>query len=321
MASVLKRGDKWIAQVFKKGVRKSATFSTKGRAQAWATQIEAEIISGIHQGRTDKTFADALDKYANEVTPNKRGRRWEEIRINVFKRLPFVHYKLSDVTTPRLAEWRDDRLKTVKTSTVNREMNLLSAVFEQARREWQWININPVRDVRRPPQPKHRERIFNDDEINKIVSYLCAITGNKRHIVGMAFLFSLETAMRREEITELTWVRVDMPRRTATLDQTKNGDSRKVPLSVNAVKVLDLMQGYERPFNVDKDVLSTLFRRACLQSGIEGATFHDARATALTRLSKRLNVLELARMAGHRDMRSLQVYYRETAEELAAKLD
>lgn len=48
--------------------------------------------------------------------------------------------------------------------------------------------------------------------------------------------------------------------------------------------------------------------------------FHDTRHEAITRLAKRLDVLELARMVGHRDPRSLMIYYNETAEQLAKKL-
>lgn len=39
------------------------------------------------------------------------------------------------------------------------------------------------------------------------------------------------------------------------------------------------------------------------------------------RLAKKLNVLDLARMVGHKDLRQLQVYYNETAETMAARLD
>ena len=48
--------------------------------------------------------------------------------------------------------------------------------------------------------------------------------------------------------------------------------------------------------------------------------FHDTRHEAITRLAKRLDVLELARVVGHRDPRSLTIYYNETAEQLAKKL-
>jgi integrase len=63
------------------------------------------------------------------------------------------------------------------------------------------------------------------------------------------------------------------------------------------------------------------FRQAKVLAEVESATFHDARATALTRLAKKLSILELARMVGHRDPRSLMIYYRETAADIAKKLD
>lgn len=127
--------------------------------------------------------------------------------------------------------------------------------------------------------------------------------------------------MRREEITGLEWSRVDLIRRVVILPKTKNGDARQVPLSKKAGDLLQKMQQFDSPFPVNKDVLSTLFRRACLDAKVENARFHDARATALTRLASKLTVLELARMVGHRDPRSLMIYYRESAESLAAKLD
>lgn len=325
MASIKKRGGSWFVQVRRKGITKCASFKTKSEATAWATHTESEILAGKQKASNGKTLRDALFKYADEVSKTKRGARWELIRINAWQNLPFIDFKLSDVTTPRLAEWRDERLKTVKTSTVNRELNLLASIFEQARREWQWIDVNPIRDVRRPPQPKHRERIFTDEEVNLItgqlgfVSYELIFT--KSQIIAMALLFALETAMRREEITGLTWDKVDLKRRFLTLPKTKNGDTRQVPLSKKAVEILTALQKFDRPFDVSKDVLSTLFRKACIKAGIENGRFHDARATALTRLSSKLNVLELARMVGHRDIKSLMIYYRETAEQLAIKLD
>jgi integrase len=324
MATFFKRGDKWVAQVAKGGVRKAASFTTKGKAVAWAVQTEADILQGVTGHFADKSFRDALQKYATEVSPTKRGARWELIRLRAWERLVFIDHKLQDVSTRLLAEWRDERLKTVANSTVNRELNLMAAVFEIARREWQWITVNPVRDVKRPVQPKHRERLFSDSERDAVVVAL-GFDGQRvetqQQIIAVAFLFALETAMRREEITGLSWERIDLHRQVLTLPVTKNGDAREVPLSKRAVELLRLMQRFDRPFPVNKDVLSALFGRACGHAGVSNAHFHDARATALTRLAHKLSVLELARMVGHRDIRSLQIYYRETAESLARKLD
>jgi integrase len=59
---------------------------------------------------------------------------------------------------------------------------------------------------------------------------------------------------------------------------------------------------------------------AALARELAALRFHDSRAEAIFRLSKRLDVLELARMVGHRDPRSLMLYYATTADELADKL-
>jgi len=63
-----------------------------------------------------------------------------------------------------------------------------------------------------------------------------------------------------------------------------------------------------------------LFRRACQLAGVTGLTFHDTRHEALTRLARKLEVLDLAQMVGHRDPRSLMIYYNATASEIAGRL-
>lgn len=57
-----------------------------------------------------------------------------------------------------------------------------------------------------------------------------------------------------------------------------------------------------------------------LSKHIEDLHFHDARHDAITRLARKLDVLQLARMVGHRDLKSLMTYYNETAEHLASLL-
>ena len=237
--------------------------------------------------------------------------------------MPISNLLIQEATTPVLAKWRDTRLTEVSSATVNREMNLWSALFECARREWQWIETNPIHDVRRPPQPRHRERLFSGTEVNQIclaLGYDGTEIVTKSQIIACAFLFALETAMRREEITGLEWKDVNLEKRIVSLELTKNGDSRNVPLSTRAIELLTSLSHHPCPFDVDKDVLTRYLVGHVETVDIENAHFHDARATALTRLAGILNMLELARMVGHRDIRSLQIYYREKAEDLAVKL-
>lgn len=66
--------------------------------------------------------------------------------------------------------------------------------------------------------------------------------------------------------------------------------------------------------------MDALFRKARDKCGIEGVTFHDSRANAATMLSRHLDILELARALGHSDLKKLMIYYRKSAEDIAAGL-
>ena len=139
--------------------------------------------------------------------------------------------------------------------------------------------------------------------------------------------------MRAGEILSLTWDHVNLADRYVTLPRTKNGDSRQVPLSTKAANLLEKLRGPGIPFakaepvfTITSATLDVLFRRARDRAAIDlpsckTVRFHDARGEAITRLSKRLDVLELARVVGHRSLASLMFYYAKTASEIAKKLD
>ena len=71
-------------------------------------------------------------------------------------------------------------------------------------------------------------------------------------------------------------------------------------------------------FTVGPNEGSTLFSRLCRELLIEGLTFHDARATALTHLSRKVDVMTLAKISRHKDLSLLlNVYYRKSADDIA----
>lgn len=336
MASYAKRSNGWRAQIAIQGVRESKVLSTKAEAIAWATTRETEIRAGKATGiQAGRTVGDAFDRYEKEVSSTKRGQRFEALRLAAIGKWeisgkPFRDMRLIDATSEVLGKWRDHRINTDKMSgsTVNRELNLLSNVFATAAKEWKWIAASPTTDVRRPKESEPRDRLYTDDEIERICFALGFDLDGEEQVetvsqrIAVAFLFAIETAMRAGEICSL--VPRDVSGRVATLTETKNGTKRKVPLSKRAVELLELLplpEGDGTLFGVTAKSLDTLFRKARIRAGVDGATFHDTRHLAITRLAKKLNVLDLARMVGHRDLKQLQVYYNETAEAMASRLD
>lgn len=325
MASIQKRARGWFAQVRRNGVSKSASFSTKAEASAWAATVEAEIIAGKRGDVPNKVFGDLLEKYCDEVSVMKKGERWERMRIGLTLRdeIARVHLRAFDVRA--VAAWRDRRLAQVSAASVRREWNLLSNACSIAVKEWKWLRENPMREVRRPPPGESRDRIATEDEIERVLFALGydydTPPDSVSARVGAAVLFAIETAMRAGEIAGLTWDRIFMDKRYCKTSGKTAAARRDVALSAEALRVLEQIRGTGYVFNITTAQIDALFRKAKMRAMIDDLHFHDLRHTAITRLAKKLDVLALARMVGHRDLRMLQIYYNESAEDMAWRLD
>lgn len=329
MATITQRGNKWRVQIRLKGVSRSATFARHTDAKAWAARIESQIIDNI-QGNAPRhtTFGDIAARYLAEETPKKRGSKFEAYRINRALKTPLANIPLDRLRPADFAEWRDHRLTEIASGSVNRELATLSAICEHALKEWGLLRENPVQKISRPAKGKSRTRRPTDKETEQICQALLYTPETKPELVSqrvaIAFLFAIETAMRAGEICNLAWDNVDFSRRIAHLPMTKNGDSRDVPLSKQAIELLEQLRGIHDTavFHLSAHTLDVLFRRARDKCGITDLHFHDSRREALTRMSKKVPVEVLAKISGHRDLRILlNVYYRPDMAEFAALLD
>lgn len=320
MASIQKLGKRWRAQVAIKGQRRSKVFATRQEARDWAAETEIRLRGGA-RAAVAVTFSEAMERYAREVSPTKRGHRWEEIRLHRFARDPIGRHRLADLEPRHFAEWRDARLTVVSPGTVIREMTLLRSVLAIAQREWGLLDRHPMDGVRRPSAPPARDRLPTDAELEALALSAGEDLRNATARAFHAFRFAMETGMRAGEICGLTWGAVDVERRTAHLPRTKNGTARDVPLSSEAVRLLQALPPARTCFGLSSRQLDALWRKLRDRAGVEALTFHDSRHAAITRLAQKLDVMALARMVGHRDIRQLMTYYNEAAEDLAKRLD
>lgn len=335
MAYLRKVNGGWRAEVERRGVRDSLTLPTKSAASQWATRREAEILAADGLQWPRKTVADALARYEREVTPGKAGARAERLRLAAVARdFPaLAAMVISKVTAADLAAWRDARLAKVTPGAVQRDINILRHVWAVAAREWGWTpQPTPWAALRLPGNNPPRTRLLGWREVRRILRRCGFVTGQAPRTglqgVAWAFLVSLRTAMRAGEVMGLTAAAVDLQRGVVTLDAHKTVAQvgrRLVPLTPAGVRLLRVLVASApddaRLIGLSPASLDTLFRRITRQVLVADAHFHDARATALTSMSRRMDVLTLARISGHRDLSLLlSTYYRERAEDVAARL-
>jgi integrase len=327
MATFRQRNNKWQARVQKKGYEPvTMSFNTKADAIKWATQVESKIDKGIFTNTSlaEKTiFTEVIDRYLQEVVPHTKSAYEDSYRLRALARKSIGQLNMMALTPTRIAEYRDIRLQEVSAGTVIRELAYFSSIINYARKEW-GINIdNPVQLVRKPPSPASRERTLSLEEQDRLFNVLKPIRHDSNHWMLPIVKFALETAMRRGEILSLKWVDIDLLKRTAHLQTTKNGDSRTVPLSTRAVQILqDIPRSIDgRVFQIQKANLHKHFTNGCKRAEIKDLHFHDLRHTAITNMaSKFSNILELSAVTGHRQLSMLKRYYHPKAEDLALKL-
>jgi integrase len=335
------------------------TFELKRDAETWSAAVEAAIglrdfaelrrltATGTELGGT---IADVIDRWERDVLPNRGNMRSERPQVRRLRD------HLGKLTTTMLSpidvvNYRDARLAAkAAPGTVRAELNLLSVILSHAISEWGVQGLrNVVRDVRKPALPRGRDRRVSELELQYLLRAARHAPPDRPHETparGLAplIVLAVETSMRLGELIGLSWRDVDEKHRTAHLPKTKNGHSRTVALSSNAVAALAELAKVKR---IDgkvfdwaaSDSVSHPFRR-CVERArslyladceaarekpaatfLRDVRFHDLRHEATSRLfEKGLGVMEVASMTGHRSLAMLARYTHVEARKVAQKL-
>jgi len=326
MASIYKhKSGKWVAAVRRKGhTARTRSFTRHSDAKRWAAEQEIQTSETLPSTKAH-TLHQLLQRFEREVLPSYKSQRTTSSLLCYWKReLP--DQQLEHLTPQDIANYRDKRLtQHVSGSTVNRELNQLSKIIDTAIREWGWFDrANPVRAVTRPKNPRHRDRRPSTNELERLRKE-CIRSNNL--MMWAVIDFAVESGMRQGEILSLRIEDIDFVHRTLHLEETKNGDSRDVPLSNNAVRILKDICGERHEgcvFNnwTTDDGFRSTFYRIRSRAGIEGLRFHDLRHEAASRFFERgLNQFQVAAITGHRSLQSLYRYTHLKAKDLVELLD
>lgn len=321
MPSITPYSGGYRVQVYVKGVRDSKTFERKRDAQIWGAQREQELRATSVIGAA--TFEQAAQRYIRDVCDKKDGGAWEKLRLNRMIE-HFGSMRLSDIGAPQIAAWRDSRLagdgkhKAVSGSTVVRESNLLRNLFTLAREEWRLMDHKPFAGVRLPDEAEPRHQTWQWQKIKRVLRRLGHVSGKapqtKGQEVALAFLISLSTSLRAAEVLRVGPATYNEVARVIVV-KAKGKLRSEIPVPRRAAKHCARAR-----FTINSKSLDVLFRKARDATMAGDLTFHDGRATALTLLARRVDLLTLARISQHSDLRMLQRYYRESSADIAARI-
>jgi len=189
-----------------------------------------------------------------------------------------------------------------------------------------------------PRHDEQRDRRLHEGEEERILEKLSDLPDER-----MLFQLALNSAMRLRECYTLELSQIALEKNTITLERTKNGDNRQVPLPSTLIPLLSSYISEKKvdiqqrgriilPYwsgDRDERVLDKVTAELSAQFGaIFGAAgspdlhFHDLRHEATCRLYERTTLSDtlIARITGDRDPRMLKRYASLRGSDLASHL-
>lgn len=280
--SLYKRKDSphyWIKlYVNGRRLQKSTGTADKQKAQEYHDKLKAQLWDESRLGiKPEHSWNEAVLRWLKETAhkatqeDDKSHLRWADRFLDGMTLRAINRDLLDRIQSARMAEGKSY-------STVNRTMEIIRAILRRAVYEWEWLDRPPK--VPMLPEPKRRVRWLTPEQAEQLLAEL------PKHLVPMVE-FSLETGLRRRNVTDLEWSQVDLVRRTAWIhpDQAKARKAIPVPLTERSVEVIREQLGknsrYVFTYQGKKitQVNTKAWRAALKRAGIENFRWHDLRHT------------------------------------------
>ena len=326
MATITKRltaEDKpyYTVQIRLKGYpAQTATFPRLTDAKKWVLITEAAIKEGRHFKTAEAkkhTFADMVDRYIKAVLPNYNQKEQAERQSKLlWWKDKLGVYCLADISPPLIVECRDLLGETRSPATVVRYMAALSHTFTIAVNEWEWLQENPSKKVKKPTEPDGRVRFLEDDERHKL---LIACKESSSPWLYLCVILAMSTGMRKGELMGLKWGDVNLNDCFLILHKTKNGTKRRVPLSGlglallhehNKIRRVDTQLLFPSERNAQQPIdLRSAFQYAMDRAEVQEFHWHDLRHCTASYLAMNgASLAEIAEVLGHKTLSMVKRY-------------
>jgi integrase len=243
---------------------------------------------------------------------------------------------LANLKGADFARYRDGRRSQGRAeNTIRLELQLISQLYEIARKEWGMEGLmNPLKNIRKPSSSVARDRRLEVGEFEKIHA---ALSSSGNPFAAAAFELAIETSLRQSSLFGLRWEWTDLARQLIRIPLAARGAENKgvpavLPISTRAQSILSELRPRDENgalvshptgliLQTTANAVLCIWKRIRPLVGASDLRWHDLRHEAASRLfEKGLHPLEVASITGHKSMQMLKRYTHLKPESLIAKL-
>ena len=326
---IYRKGKNWYIDYYIKGRRKRKKVGpSKKLAEQVLKDVHVKIAKGEFLGVYEEKkilFEEYAKQYLDYSKANKApsSKRRDSLSIKHLGSAFDGRY-LFDITPHMIEKYKAKRLEHVSPASVNRELACLKHMYTKAI-EWGYVNASPAKGVRFFKEPPGRLRYLQPEAVEAL---LRACAKHLRPIVVTA----LNTGMRKSEILNLKWSELDLNNRKITVINTKNNETRVIPINqtlYDALSHLSRKPETEYVFSNDKGrpfgTNRKSFLSAIKKAGISDFRFHDLRHTFGSHMVMQgVDLRTVQQVMGHKDIKMTMRYSHlspEYVQEAMGRLD
>lgn len=283
---------------------------------------KAEVIRGQWKPKVVRTsFEKFKEEYLKYSLANKKSSTARRDIIALVSLQKFFGGKSISEINPFLIEKYKQRRKEdgVSPRTINIEVSCLGHMFNMAIK-WSKANQNPVRGIKLLKEPESSDRILSPEEEIRLLEVIR--TSKRAKYLEQIVITALATGMRKFEILRLPWSNVDLVNRFITVEGTKSGYIRKIPMGAKLTETLSQVKReshgefvFAYKSGMPYNSIRTAWDNALSKAGIEGLVFHSLRHTFGSRLGMAaIDVRTIQELMGHRSLAMVMKYSHPTPE-------
>ena len=282
----------WWVDFYHEGKRIRRKVGTKTAAKAVYSRLKTEAREGRLVPREKKRIFPTVREVVTERSSRFSGRQGtNEKRYATWWIERIGDKRVNDLTPSDLRkilnEARDSH--DLSPQTINHFFGHLRAALNEAFRDGK-IDRSPMQGFSLLATPRGRLRFLTEGEEQRLKE-----TMSPEHF--RLVRFAILTGLRREEQFSLTWSNIDLSNRVLTIPRSKNGGTRHVPLSDEAIEILKTIRTETRVMSAwcfpsqnpmthidPQNFYRRVYLPALEKSGIKDATWHMLRHTCASRL-------------------------------------
>ena len=281
--TIYKRGNSWCVGFTMNGRRVRETVGpSKKVAEKVLSLRMTEVLENRYfppnrqLGRMP--FNEFAETYLERVVPLMKSIRTERDRVKRWMR-QFATRPLGQITRAEIEAWRRERMSKCRPATINRDLSRLRHMLNIAV-EWELLEESPMQGIKFLRENNARTRYLSLEECQRLIASCMA-----PHIRAMVSV-ALHSGMRLGEILNLRWYDLDFSSGFILVRDSKNGESRHVPMDAT---LFALFRAYPHRLGTDLVFSSpagghivdvrTGFLNSCKRAGLIDLHFHDLRHT------------------------------------------